>query len=243
MAKSLRLAQFLTEVLGRPVEPKFYSSYEAILQDLADGKLDFAELGPYNFYKLRAQAPHIKSLVFLRQYPNQESYRCVLASAIDGLPNLSSIAQTPNANVLLTQPLSTCGWFSSEYLFRQAGFDLNQYPHAYQGSHEGVALALLRKEAWIGSLADFMAQRYERLGLNVLATTPPLPPFSIVANPKAVGDELWPVLIQKMIQLDEVQTKDWGLGQYGFLPFDSRLQSEFEQMIEEMQPDLGAVHE
>ncbi|MBN2864382.1 MAG: PhnD/SsuA/transferrin family substrate-binding protein [Thiotrichales bacterium] len=243
MAKSQRLTQFLTDALGRPVEPKFYSTYEAILQDLASGQLDFAELGPFNLYKLRMQTEGIKPLVFVRQYQNQQAYHCVLASAMDGAPNLVSFSQALNPNVLLTQPLSTCGWFASEFLFRRAGLDLNQYKHSYQGSHEGVALALLRKEALVGSLADFIAKRYEGLGLVTLEMTPPLPLFSIVASPQMAEEAQNHNLVEKLLNLRLEQTQGWGLGEYGFLAFDVGLQAQFEDMIQKMQPSLEMQHE
>lgn len=239
MAKSLRLTQFLSQTLGRPVEPRFYESYEEILQDLERGQLDFAELGAFGFYKLNEKPTVLKPLVFIRQYEEQEAYHCVLASAVDGVGKVSELTSLPDARVLLTQPLSTCGWFSSEYLFRQAGLNLNQYSHQHVGSHENVALGLLRKEALVGSLADFIAARYEGLGLNVLAITPPLPFFTLVGHPVRVGEKNLERLADELIKLSPEQTYGWGLGQFGFLPYDVELHLNYKDMVGTMQPDLG----
>ncbi|BBP42649.1 PhnD/SsuA/transferrin family substrate-binding protein [Thiosulfativibrio zosterae] len=243
MAKSQKLADFLSQVIGQPVEPKFYKSYESILNDLAAGNLAFAELGPFNFYKLKQQTSAIQPLAFIRHYASQEGYRCVLASAIDGVSTLKMLDAEAHPSVLLTQPLSTCGWFASEYFFRKAGMDLNQYAHPYEGSHEGVALALLRKEGSVGSLADFMAQRYQGLGLEVLEISPPLPFFSMVANTQLVSTSQLQAISQRLVDLTATETQGWGLGEHGFLAFDAQLQASFETMITEMQPDLGRPHE
>ena len=234
--KAKPFATALSNLLGTPVSVRYYPSYDEILTAFTKGDIDFAELGPFNLLKLKKMTTHFAPLVFVPRIKNQTSYRCHLVAAMDNSFKFHELAQLKSPKIALTQPLSTCGWFSMDYFFQKNGLDLRQYNYQFIGSHDGVALSVLRLEHDFGAVAEFISRRYQPLGLEIIASTPDLPLFTLVANSSRISNKVQQKVQHYLLNLSEQETAQWGFGRYGFLPYRSELFKQFEKMVAKMRP-------
>lgn len=219
------LVELIENTLNRPVIPKLYNNYHDIIDAYVQGEIDFVELGPMVFLQLSKQTDNTFPLVSINHEKEQRFYQCVLAAPIDGIQDVAQLKHNKTVRVALTQPLSTCGNLMTEHLLKQYGLHLSELSYDYLGSHEKVAMALMRNEYQIGGLASFVAKRYQSFGLNTLAMSEPLPSFTIVGNPQKVAlDQLRK--LQKVLLNYRPQT-GWGIGAHGFSPFS---QSAFDNL-------------
>lgn len=234
--KSKAFTNELSALLGKPVTTRYYQSYDKILEAFAKGEVDFVELGPFNYLKLKKMTREYAPLSFVPQLKNQKFYRCHLVTAMDNTFQPGELGAVKAPKIALTQPLSTCGWFGMDYFFQQEGLDLRHYNYDFVGSHEGVALSVLRLEHDLGSVANFISERYQPLGLEVIASSPDLPLFVLVANSNRVSSEQQQQIQQHLSGLTEQKTAHWGFGKYGFLPYRKDIVERFEKMVAKMRP-------
>ncbi len=221
VAKSQALIQLLQTALNRPVIPKLYDDNKSILKAFQNGEIDFVEAGPLFYLELSKRAAWISPLVSVNQQLESGHHRCVLAAPVDGIKSISELAEMPNVKVALTDPLSTCGWLMTEHLLKQEGLKLSQMDYHFTGSHQRVALSLMRNEYQIGGLAKFIAERYSNFGLKILASSQPLPQFIIAGNPKTLSAQQ--LEQAKKAMLDYEPDVSWGLGSTGFSPVSMKL--------------------
>lgn len=214
--RSQGLTQFLQELLQRPVHIRYIEDYDEILQAFRRGEIDIAHLGPFNYVMLKEQAQQAQPLVALREADGADYYRCVLVSAIDGVVAIADI----DHSFALTQPLSTCGPFMASDILAQHDVNLYQLNNQFLGTHDEVALAVVRKEFQAGMLSAAIAQKYQPLGLNVLQTSQPLPLFALAGNTETLSSEEFERIRQALLQLSPQQREQWGLGQQGFVAAD-----------------------
>lgn len=221
LVKSQLIIHSIEKALDRPAIPKLYDTYQAIIDAFLAGEVHFVELGPLTYLALHERTEHIFPLVSVNQTADQKQYQCVVAAPIDGIDQLSKLTKSPNRKVALTRPLSTCGWLLTEHLLKQNDIQLSDLPTKFLGTHQEVALALIRKEYAVGGLASFVAERYAPLGLKILETSDPLPQFIIVGNPKTVSREK----LQKVQEalLNTQPNQGWGIGSQGFSRFSEGL--------------------
>ncbi|MDA3808019.1 MAG: PhnD/SsuA/transferrin family substrate-binding protein [Thiomicrorhabdus sp.] len=234
ITRSLPLANEMARILDRKVTVKYYKNYHEIIQAYLAGAVDIVQLGPLNYIALHKVAAGLQPIVSIRAAKNQQSYRCVLVAPLDGLAQLDEIKQIAAPKVLLTQPLSTCGWMAAEAFFADAGLTLSDYAYQSEGAHDRVALALLRNEGSIGCMADFIAERFQGLGLEVLKEGPLNPMFALISNPK----KLLPTELQKLqtqlLGLSAEKLQTLGVGKFGFVVFDQQQMTQFTDRVEKL---------
>ncbi len=239
MAKSQSLTQLLQTTLHRPVIVKLYHNYEEILKAFQKGEVDFVELGPLVYLELGKQTDRIYPLVSVNQQTKLEHHQCVLAAPIDGIKSVGELKHIPNPKVALTQPLSTCGWLLSERLLKQEGLDLSKMDYHFTGSHEKVALSLMRNEYQIGGLAKFVAKRYADFGLKILKTSQPMPLFIIAGNPDTLSTQQLEQVKKAMLEYQP--SESWGLGSTGFSPISMALFEELKTIDRESNVDYATL--
>ncbi|MDX1346662.1 MAG: PhnD/SsuA/transferrin family substrate-binding protein [Thiomicrorhabdus chilensis] len=221
LVKSQLIIQTIEKALDRPAIPKLYDTYQAIIDAFLAGEVDFVELGPLTYLALSERTEQVSPLVSVNQTTEQKQYQCVVAAPIDGIDRLSQLSKKPDSKVALTRPLSTCGWLLTEHLLKQNDIQLSELPTKFLGTHQEVALALVRKEYAIGGLASFVAERYAPLGLKILETSDPLPQFIIAGNPKTVSREELQKVQETLLNTQPKQ--GWGIGSQGFSCFSEDL--------------------
>ena len=217
VAESRNLAEHLGMVLGREVRVRFEPDYATILERFAQGEIDLVHLGPLPFAILRAMAPQAEPVVFFQDRDGATTYSCALAAAMD-----LGAGGAHSGPVALTQPLSTCGFLATAALLQRTGHALDRMPHAHLGSHEAVALALVRGEYSAGGLRVSIGESYTEIGLRLLDQTIPLPGFALVANRTTLGEAALELLRRELVRISLEQPErlaGWvGLGRWGMAP-------------------------
>jgi len=197
----------LEKTVGVDITIDYSSDYAEILQKFADGKLDLAYLGPLPYLTLRDQVSQATPLVHFKEKSGSATYTCAIVAPADAKPDL---AKLKGRKVALTQPLSTCGYLSTDGLLRQAGSNLEDNLYRYLDKHDEVALAVTRGEFDLGGLKTAIGKKYAHLGLAVIAESAPLPGFALVANAKTVSKERMDKLRDALVSAEGDTLKGWG---------------------------------
>lgn len=135
-------------------------------------------------------------------------YRCVLVAFRGDAIRMSGLK---GKKLGLTQPLSTCGPLSVNWLLRKhAGFGIEQTQQLMLNSHENVALATVGGEVSTGGVKESIAHKYAGLGLEVLARTEPLPGFALIANRATLGDEHIDAAPAPLLATPQTAYRQWG---------------------------------
>ncbi len=234
IARSLPLAKEMARVLGREVKVKFYQSYSDIMEAFLKEEVDIVQLTPLNYIALDSTSASFQHIAFIRSAKEQQDYRCVLVAPMDGIQNLTDLKRVEKPNVLLTQPFSTCGWVAADRFFREAGLTLSEHAVHYKGGHDSLALALLRNEGSVGCVADYIAERFEGLGLSVLKEGAPSPMPALVANSKKILPTALEALEAHLLTLPDETLNTLGLGRFGFVIFEQQQMDEFTEKVAEM---------
>jgi len=231
VAHSQALAAYLGQLSGRRVEIRHFSDYDEILRAFAADQIDLLHLGPLPLLQLKQMTTHAVSMVAFRESDGQSRYTCTLASATDVRLEQGAPGTLQPMRLALTQPMSTCGRLASAWLLQQAGGRIDAANSSYLGSHEAVALALVRGEYALGGLKRAIADRYRQLGVRVVAETDPLPGFVLVANGRTMTTQQIEALREGLLRANADVLSRLELGRHGFAPVDGRLVSTVERMV------------
>lgn len=204
------LLNHLEKQLKVKIVIRYSTSYGEILERFRTGQIDLAYLGPLPYVTLRENFPAAEPLVHFLESNGKATYTCALISA-------GATLQQANAKktFALTQPLSTCGYLTTDSLLRQQRTNLSKQQFRYLKKHDEVALAVARGDYDYGGLKTSIAQNYRHLGVQILAESPSLPSFALIANAR----KLPPERIEQMRKLlssldpkgrDQTLMKDWG---------------------------------
>lgn len=173
------MTDYLAHCLDAEIQFTYCDSYRTVLDRFRRSEADLAYLGPLPYVELRASFADALPLVRFREAGGQATYTCALVTVADAVfePRFST-----HRKIALTQPLSTCGYLSTAGLMHALGGDIEQNYYRYVKRHDAVALSVVRGTFDAGGLKTAIARKYAHMGLDILAETPPLPGFALVAN-------------------------------------------------------------
>lgn len=176
------LLDHLGKTLGMTIQIDYSTSYAELLRKFRQGKIDLAYLGPLPYVTLKSQyAPAVPVVHFLEK-SGKPSYTCAIIS--NG--SQKTLHGLKGQRVALTQPLSTCGYLSTDGLLQRVGSSLEKNKYRYLNKHDEVAQAVARGDFEVGGIKTAIARNYAHLGITVLAETAPLPSFALIANASKV---------------------------------------------------------
>jgi phosphonate transport system substrate-binding protein len=204
------MLNYLERQLGVTIEIRYSSSYEDVLAKFQQGQVDFAYLGPLPYVTLRERFNQAVPLVHFVEKSGKPTYTCALISAGETVTN-----GMKGKKIALTQALSTCGYLSTDGLLHKAGSGLDQNKYRYLGKHDAVAEAVARGDYEFGGIKTAIANKYEGLGVKVLAETAPLPSFALIANGQRLSPARIDALRDSLARLkpettDKTLMADWG---------------------------------
>ncbi|KTG17037.1 hypothetical protein AUR63_01885 [Guyparkeria sp. XI15] len=250
--RKVLLAQFrpmlehLERKTGNTFELKTLAEYESILDGLHEDRIDLAFLGPLPYILLTDEDDTFKPLVRFLNAEGKSQYRCVLAR-FGGQP--AGLDEVGGAHLALTQPYSTCGYLATEHLLRDAGQTLRNTRYFYAGSHSESMLEVVRGHAMLGSAKSAIARQYRHLNIEIIAESPPLPGFLLVANPRtttakqraAIRDAL--LSLQPLSrQADRALTESWGSNiRHGAIPADDAAYDPVRQLYRSLPDGIPEV--
>ncbi len=203
---------YLGQCLGVGVDYVYSDNYADILAKFRQSTVDVAYLGPLPYVELRASYAQAQPMVHFKEKSGRTTYSCAMAAIPDAE---FDIQDARKKKIALTQPLSTCGYLSASGLMRARGSAIENNYYRYLSKHDAVALSVIRGEFDAGGLKTAIARKYAHLGLQILAETPPLPSFALVANTKTLSPAMIDRIRQALITLepdgkDSVLLSSWG---------------------------------
>lgn len=193
------LTTYLEQRLQIKIDYVYSTNYSDILEKVRRSEVDLAYLGPLPYVELRARFAEAEPLVHFKESSGQATYTCAIVTFPDAGFDPSN---ADKKKIALTQPLSTCGYLSTSGLMSRSGSSLERNYYRYLGQHDAVAQAVIRGEFDAGGLKTAIARNYAHMGLQVIAETPPLPSFALIANTKTLSADLMSRLRRELIALD-----------------------------------------
>ena len=198
---------YLGESLGSELRIEYSDSYATILEKFKAGKLDLAFLGPLPYVTLKERFPAAVPVVHFNEKNGQPNYTCAIVALAERKLSLKALH---GKTIALTQPLSTCGYLSTDGLLRRASTHLEKNRYRYLDKHDTVALAVARGDYDAGGLKTAIGQKYAHLGLQIVAESPLLPAFSLIANGARLTPERIAAIRTALISADSKQRGAWG---------------------------------
>lgn len=195
---------FLEKHIAADLRIEYSSDYADILKKFQEGTLDFAYLGPLPYVALREKYAQAVPVVHFIEKSGKASYTCAIVTAGGNV----SLAGLKGKKIALTQPLSTCGYLSTDGMLRKAGLDLEQTRYRYLDKHDEVALAVARGEFDAGGLKTSIGRKYAHLGLSIVAETAALPGFALIANGRTVDAGTIAAVQKALVGLKPLLLKD-----------------------------------
>lgn len=220
-AQFLPMTTFLEQQVGGTISFVYTDSYADLLHQFRENAIDLAYLGPLPYVALRAKDTQAIPLVFFKESSGQTTYTCALIGLAERPLDLT---QAQQMRVALTQPLSTCGYLAVNGLLRQHGTSLADTVSTYLGTHDEVALSVVRGEYDFGGVKTSIGKKYAHLGLEILEKTKPLPAFALVANARTLSPETMQAITAALTGLevpgqDDKLVQSWGDNiRYGAVP-------------------------
>jgi phosphonate transport system substrate-binding protein len=145
------LVKLLSVKLGCPIELSIPSSYNAEIEAMRNGKLDFGEFGPLG-YVLAHQVAHADAIATFGDETGKPIayYASIVTWRGSGLTALKDVA---NRSFAYSDPASTSGYLFPSYGLRVNGIDPQTGVHPlFAGSHTASFEALRNHKADAGEL-------------------------------------------------------------------------------------------
>ncbi len=223
MADHAPMIHYLGEKLGVTIRIRYEKDYARILQLFKEGKADLVQFGPLPYVTLKKEYARALPLAIMNEADGRPFYTCALVTSFDGPQSVKDI----DSPLALTQFSSTCGYLAASLLLKKQKLDIEKLGYEYLGTHENVALAVVRGEFKAGGMKTAVARRYENLTLKVLQETLPFPGFAIVGNTVTLTPEQIERIRDILLQAPPEVRSTWRAGQYGFSPVSGNAFDQF----------------
>lgn len=177
----------LEATLGRPVKVVPLPSYGAVVEGLADGSLDVAELGPAAYAEAKSRLPDLRAFATFsggagQYFDFRTGYQSVLI--VRAGRGFSHLGQLAGRTLALTDPSSTSGaLFPRHYVERETGRALEKYFRrvSFAGSHLRAIEAVQRGDVDAAFVASSQIEAALNKGtlqpgeIALLWQSPPIP--------------------------------------------------------------------
>ena len=237
---------YIGKELDVSIKIQYYKNYKDIVSNFKEEKIDLVLLGPLPYIQLRKLYSDADPVVLFLNSKGESTYTCSLITGIES--GIEFSGQLKGEHIALTQPLSTCGYYSVNNLLSKEGIDISDTLYRYLGTHENVVLSVVRHEFAAGGVKTAIAKRFEHLGIRFLGETGPMPGFALIANGRTLNPEQIEMIKRKLLELDPLNnsvhkkiTEDWGnIIKYGTAVVSDEDYSEIRQSLGDIViPDKG----
>jgi eukaryotic-like serine/threonine-protein kinase len=190
-AQGERLSAWLKKRFDRDVRPVVVGDYQALVESIAEGEIDFAWMPPVSLVRAADRGVGVVALAQRYGRPTYESAIVVRADS-----TVMSLDDLRGKTIAYVDRESASGYlFAADTIMRELGKGALAEQH-FQGSHKAVTDSVRRK--WVDAGATYLVRdtqgRVVRSGfldlaeqgqvpLRVLATTPAIPCDAIVHRP------------------------------------------------------------
>lgn len=216
------LMDYLTQNTPYRFELKISRNYQEAVRDLKEGRTQIASLGDGAYVEailLHGAMPVVKPL---NRY-GKPFYRSVIVVPRDS--RIASLAGLRGRSVAFGSHHSVSGNLVPRNLLALAGLSQRDLGFSIAlKNHNSVAKAVLKGIFEAGAVKEVFAERHERDGLRVLASSDPIPSVPLVARGEA-PKEMIRAVADALLKLDYRNPADrkimaaWDREfQYGFVP-------------------------
>ncbi len=191
------LATEMTKVLGEPVtiRMKIAKEYEAGIEQLANGEVDFARFGPASYVTVSERDQGIQ-IVAMELQDGNKRFNGIIAVHADS--SLQSLAELVRHSFAFGDPLSTIGRYLAQSHLLEAGItseDLAGYD--YLGRHDLVGTAVGEGRFTAGALKESTFKKLVKSGVPIRA----LFEFENVTKPWLAASDMEPRVLDAMRQV------------------------------------------
>lgn len=214
------LADYLSEKLEIPVTLKIAKNYDEHILDVGEDKIDIAFLGGSPYIKI-VEKYGKKPLLVRYEILGKPTFHSVIV--VSKSSKLNDLKELIGKKVAFGDASSTLSAQVPRYMLAQAGVPLDKLAgHEFLNNHENVVYGVILGDYAAGALAEEVFIEYQKKGIKVLATSPPISTHVFVANshlPGALVDKIRQVLLdlKQDPQGQEVLAK-MGKEMTGFVP-------------------------
>jgi len=179
-AKFAPLASFLGKQLGVNTSIKVGADYDDHIRAIGRDQVDLAYMGPVSYVTLVKDYGKKPLLARMEMAGRPYFQGDIVVRKDSAYTRLGDLKGKPFA---FGDPRSTMSYVVPHYMLVEAGvIDKANDNHAFLGSHENVALAVLAGDFAAGAVKPTVFKDYEARGLRVLATTPEISEHVFVAR-------------------------------------------------------------
>jgi phosphonate transport system substrate-binding protein len=174
------LVDYLTEQTGEPWELAVSASYHEAVDELCEGRVTLAYLGPLSYVRARARCG-VEPLLRLQTRGSDVFHSDVLVRSDSRFERLEDLA---GQRIGFGDPLSTSSHLVPRDMLRAAGLEPGRdVACRYFGQHERAARAVLMGEVEACGVRDVVAELFLHRGLRRLARSGPIPAYPWVVPP------------------------------------------------------------
>lgn len=191
------LTQYLTKVMGKPVELRLSKDMPAAIRAVSNDSVDIAYLTPVAY--IRAHAMGHAKLVVKTVTKGKASFKLMIITRADSpLKTVQDLAGKRFAfgdPAALLQRATVVG----------AGMPLEKFSsYKFLGHYDNIVRAVMRRDFDAGIVKDTMAYKWQGKGIRILYSSPDFPPYNIAASSK-IDDATLAKLKQAFLALDVKQ--------------------------------------
>ena len=191
------LADYVASKLGRPVELATLNSYDGVLDDFREGKIDAAFLGSL-VAVLAMDEFNARVLVKPRSSEGISAYRGVIFVR-DGSP-IRSVDELGGKSIAMLKTTTAGSVFPLAELTRNGILAKSPPRIVWMGTHDDVVAAVMSGQVDVGAAKDLRLDAYQKahpeLAIRRLATSPPVP-----NNAMVVQAQMAPELARRLVSI------------------------------------------
>ncbi len=203
------MLKYLEKETGYKFEFIYSASYEELIDNFKDGKIDIIELGPLPFVKLKDIYTYAEPFLTFKSKEGKASYSCDILTTNKNIQNMNDLFTTKvKSKIILTRKLSTCGYLMTQFVFNKYNETLENFDYHYVGTHSNVLLNVLLKENTVGTVKSTVANKYKHFDFHKIGQSANIPGFAFIANTKNVSQQQIQNIQRVILKLNPLENKD-----------------------------------
>ncbi len=174
------LREYLGKELGADVSFRSAKDYDSHMKALLDGDVDISYLGPSLFAIINSEHPGKIRIAAAILNKGKPTFKGVIVARKDS--QINSLKDLQGKKFAFGDRKSTLSCYMPAHMLMQEGvFDNINYK--FVGSHDNVAVGVLRKSFDGGGLKPAVANKYLDKGLKIIAESEPVYEHVVVVGP------------------------------------------------------------
>lgn len=152
--KNMPLKKYLEKELAMEVELIVTTDYSVMIETMRRGKIDVGYFGPVSYVFLKSRHDAVAPIAAKKDKRGETTYRSLIIANAD--KNIKMLADIKGKKVAFGDPISTSSSIIPKFMLVSDGkLDINKdFESIYLGSHDAVALAVMKGHADAGGIGQ-----------------------------------------------------------------------------------------